>query len=1302
MNQQRVLFVSHAMGGGVDLHVSDLAELLTSSVDIEVLRPAGPGAVTLQYSDGSHITLRSIDWRRLSAILGGRGYCRIHFHHIHGHLPAILDLPRTLGLPFDVTLHDYFAYCPKYQLNNPERDYCGEPDATGCQICVEHWPNAWGWSIAEWRTAMGVFLSSADRVIAPTNFVAERMACYFPTLKTEQRDHPPRARWIESPRPRTKILLIGALSRIKGLEILTQTAAFAKKQNLPLTFCVLGFTSSPVPPELRIQIRGEYQDENLPTLVSLERADVIWFPGQFRETHSYTLDVAIASGLPIVASDQGAFHERLASLAQCTLLDPDSSEDEWNSALLASGRNSRNESQLQSRWPLAQESLQRRHDYLQFLTEPIQRTVQKVPSTEFSDELKELETSVPSGQPWSLPSLYEHGVLCGKTEPKEVLQRRLYEVEKDYLVLLGYERRLGEPWYILLERTEEVRDALSAAKVQITRKEQETILLQKALSSMREQIQGLNAQIQGLNAQIQGSNAQIQGLNAQIQGLNEKTQDLDAEVQRLTALDLENDQNISELSQRLVASQLHQAETERLLASRGEDLTRAVDQIRKFENSTSWRLTKPLRSTGRSFQWLKQKFIATSNSLRKGIHRIPMAREILRTQGSFALAERILIKFRGSRDRPAAPVIDQHPIGSLSLGTCSPNVRPRVSIVIPVYGQHWYTFNCLKSLGEFTTLKGVEVIVVDDSSPEPVEHALGGVHGIQIVRNEKNLGFIGSCNRGANLARGEFLVLLNNDVQVTSGWLEYLLETFHIRPKAGLVGARLVYPDGKLQEAGGIVWQDGSAWNWGRGQNPENPPYRYLRSVDYCSGACLAIRKSDWDKLGGFDATYAPAYYEDTDLAFRVRAAGMQVYYQPEALIVHYEGVTSGTDEHQGVKRHQVTNKDKFFSRWKSSLKSHRPNGGMPWAEANRAATRRILIVEACMITPDQDSGSVRMLAILEILTEMQVQVTFVADNLEYRQPYVGQLQQRGVEVWHHPHVQSVAELIEREGSRFDAIMFCRHYIACNYIALARKHAPRAKIWFDTVDLHYLREERLAALQESTSLADAAAKTRKQELSVIDKSDLTFVVSPVEQSILALTSPHSKIAVLSNIHEPVEHTPGFKERMGLLFVGGFQHPPNVDAVVWFVEQIWPLIAQRNPDIFVRIVGSKMPESLRQLQRPGVEFLGYIAEIESLLLSSRISIAPLRYGAGVKGKVNQAMAFGLPVVATTAAVEGMKLTDGLNVLIAQSPQDFAEMVLRLYEDEILWNTLSGAGKSNVGETFSRTIARDVLSELLSKL
>ncbi len=251
---------------------------------------------------------------------------------------------------------------------------------------------------------------------------------------------------------------------------------------------------------------------------------------------------------------------------------------------------------------------------------------------------------------------------------------------------------------------------------------------------------------------------------------------------------------------------------------------------------------------------------------------------------------------------------------------------PQVSIIVPAANQYETTVHCLAAVLQNTGDIDYEVLLADDASDDATRDIQKRVRNIRILSNENNLGFVDNCNRAARQAHGQFLVFLNNDTLVQTGWLEVLLATLTNESDVGLVGPQLCYPDGRLQEAGGIVWRDGNALNYGRGKDPQCPEYCYAKDVDYISGACICIRRGLWEAIGGFDTRYRPAYYEDTDLAFAVREQGYRVAYRPRSRVFHVEGASHGRDESNGVKRFQEINRGKFLNKWHTRLAEQYPD----------------------------------------------------------------------------------------------------------------------------------------------------------------------------------------------------------------------------------------------------------------------------------------------------------------------------------------------------------------------------------------
>lgn len=359
---------------------------------------------------------------------------------------------------------------------------------------------------------------------------------------------------------------------------------------------------------------------------------------------------------------------------------------------------------------------------------------------------------------------------------------------------------------------------------------------------------------------------------------------------------------------------------------------------------------------------------------------------------------------------------------------------PKMSVVIPVYGKFEVSYSCLESLGAVDPGLPIEIIVVDDASPDETQTMLATVDGIKSVKNEVNLGFIGASNRGAERATAPLLCFLNNDTRVCHYWAKHLAQTFAEQPKAGIVGAQLLFPDGTIQESGGTIFRDGSGSHYGRNHRVGESRFDFLRSVDYVSGACLAIPKPLFDTLGGFDRHYAPAYYEDTDLCFRVRQAGYEVYVQPRARVVHYEGKTHGTNPQQGIKRHQVINQGRFFERWRTVLAKHPPPGERSQRAAERERGPKLLVAAPPEIVH-------ALLPLLRALRSegFRIAVWGISDALDA-------LPELGFE-WRHPpeHPSLAAVLSAARG--WDQCWLGLGQDALISISKARSLAPDAALW---------------------------------------------------------------------------------------------------------------------------------------------------------------------------------------------------------------------------------------------------------------
>jgi glycosyltransferase involved in cell wall biosynthesis len=340
----RLLFITHTWGGGTEKHIQELAEILESDFEVLILRPTGPAGVSVEWGrrgeEFSAYFSLPYAYPKLLDFIKSLGIARFHFHHIIGLNRQVLQLPRDLSLPYDFTLHDYYAVCPQYTLTLKDGRYCGEPDAEGCNACLAERPALWGLDILTWRTLLGGLLIDADRVIVPSRDMLARMRGYVPDARYVWLPHPEPE--LLAPVPNTqssgelKILVLGWLTPAKGLHRLEACAIDAQMRGLPLFFRVIGHAYGEVrqEPEIPLSFTGPYDDVQLPLLIGRERPDLIFFPAQWPETYSYTLSYALRTGVPIVAPRLGAFSERLADYPQARLLDWDTPAEGWNDLLM--------------------------------------------------------------------------------------------------------------------------------------------------------------------------------------------------------------------------------------------------------------------------------------------------------------------------------------------------------------------------------------------------------------------------------------------------------------------------------------------------------------------------------------------------------------------------------------------------------------------------------------------------------------------------------------------------------------------------------------------------------------------------------------------------------------------------------------------------------------------------------------------------------------------------------------------------------------------------------------------------------
>ncbi len=622
-------------------------------------------------------------------------------------------------------------------------------------------------------------------------------------------------------------------------------------------------------------------------------------------------------------------------------------------------------------------------------------------------------------------------------------------------------------------------------------------------------------------------------------------------------------------------------------------------------------------------------------------------------------------------------------------GLIMPETIPLTSIIIPVYNNIELTRRCIHSIYKIKSRSPFEIIVVDDCSPsDDYKTLLSDFPEVRLIRNEKNSGFLLTVNRGAKEAKGEYILILNNDTEVVPGWLDELTCAMSKHPEAGMIGSQLIHlGTGTLQESGNLICKNGDMLPLGRGESPDHPQFNYFREVDFVSAASIILRKKVFvDEMDGFDRIYVPAYFEDPDLGLRLKQKGYKNYVCPLSRVLHQEMASYGDALDDKCARNRAV----FMDRWRDYLAE---NALYADREEPKQCLKfpkpRIMYIDAEFPMADRGSGGMDAIFFMEYMIKRGYDVVFHGEYTPGIVPkYTSILLRMGVECVCQPQ-RKIWEYLPAAGWSFSYIFVSRIYQARCFDWLLKLHCPQAGYIFDTVDVHFVREQLEADLKNDDTLRKLAADTKKYELAAAEAADATIVISSDEKKLLENEYHLTNVYHIPQARELFGLAPN-PNRRGAVFIGS-AHPPNLDGLRHFHDDILPLLPK---DFKLTIIGEalkmmigKSDEYKDLLKCPQFNFVGFVQDLGTELNNAKITIAPLRYGAGTKGKVASSMSYGVPCVSSAFGTEGTGMVHNENIMIAKTPEEFADYIQQLFNDEVLWKKISDGGIKFIKDNYA---------------
>jgi GT2 family glycosyltransferase/glycosyltransferase involved in cell wall biosynthesis len=606
----------------------------------------------------------------------------------------------------------------------------------------------------------------------------------------------------------------------------------------------------------------------------------------------------------------------------------------------------------------------------------------------------------------------------------------------------------------------------------------------------------------------------------------------------------------------------------------------------------------------------------------------------------------------------------------------NPSPDPTVSVIIVATGAAPDLLGCLRALAANTKDVPFEVIVVENGvEPKASDDLAFGVSGAVIVHSRVNRGFAGGCNLGARHARGEYLVLLNDDAEPQPGWLAPLVEAART-PGVGAVGGRVLLADWTLQEAGSIIWKDGSSYGVGRDLPGDEVSLRFRRRVEYCSALSFLVRRDTWNELGGLDESYFPAYYEDVDLCLRIAERGEVVLYEPRSVVRHFESRSST----QRFKEFLcLTHRRTLVERWPEVFEGPGHTAPIDADSVEEAmhlamgSPSRVLVIDDRLPDSRLGSGYSRMFDVVREISAAGYRVSVFPTNEVNGDPDV--LGALGVGVVTEP----LSEHLRRRSVNYEAVIISRPHNFERYGWMVRDLQPNANLCYDAEALFYRRLEAQAALASQggtrEALTNAADESRTVEAEIARSVDSIVCVSSDEAAALRALGAREPYVVEPWLSEPALTPAGFADRCDVFLVAGWlagPESPNVDGLLWFAHEVMPIVRARVPWARVLVSGAAPPKEAIEVGGRGISFVGQVKNMAEFYGRARVCIVPLRYGAGVKIKTVEALQYGVPTVATTVGAEGVDLRGTDALLVVDEARDFALGLISLLTDRGDWD------------------------------